>query len=105
PSVQFSNLNSNQVVAYWDRPVTSVQYEILNSTTAQTPVTGIKMTNTSYYFPFLDPGTTYYVYARSYCEDRGVAGVSDWAEFSYKTWPLGVNEANEQKMMHLYPNP
>lgn len=105
PDVKFSNLNNDRVVAYWDRPVSAVEYEVLNTTAQQTPVVGIKMTNNSYHFPYLNSGTTYYVYARSYCTDRDVATVSDWSEASYKTWPLSISSTGEIAYMRMYPNP
>ena len=105
PDVKFSNLNNDRVVTYWDRPVSSVEFEVLNTTTQQTPVVGIKMTNNSYHFPFLNSGTTYYVYARSYCTDRDVATVSKWSEATYKTWPLSVSSTGDIAYMQMYPNP
>lgn len=107
PIVKFEGINTNRVVAYWAAPLTAYEYEIIASTTQlSNPTIGIKRQTNNYLIPFLDEGTTYYVYARSYCDDRGVKSVSDWSQTSVKTWALGVNEvASNAEVLTFYPNP
>lgn len=107
PEVKFSDLNSSRVVAYWNKPETAYEYEIIVSQTpVSNPANGIVLHHNSKLFPFLDPETTYYVYVRSYCEDRGVQSQSDWASASFDTWPLDIQDINnEQSEVKVYPNP
>lgn len=107
PDVKFTSVNSSRAVAYWNRPVTSYEYEIITSTSPlANPSTGIKLTSTSHLLPFLDAGTTYYVYTRSYCSDREVLSVSTWAQTQVSTWALGVDNIPANKeALSVYPNP
>lgn len=107
PEVAFNDLNSERVVASWNKPPTSYEYDIINSTTQLTPpMSGINVTNNSYLFPYLDDNSTYYVYARSYCVDHGINSISPWSQTSYKTWATGVEDV-EQKAngLNISPNP
>lgn len=107
PEVMFNDLNSERVVTYWNKPITSYEYEIVNSATQLTPPTsGIKQAANSYLFPYLDDNKTYYVYARSYCEDHGIKSISPWSETSYTTWATGVDDLdNEPNGLNVHPNP
>jgi hypothetical protein len=52
--------------------------------------------------PFLDAGKTYYVYARSHCDDRGLK----WSETTFTTWPLDIGGFSwENEVFTIYPNP
>lgn len=107
PNVSFTGVNTRRVVAYWDRPVTSYEYEIIASKSQlNNPGPGIKKTANSHQFPFLDDGTEYYVYTRSYCDDRGVLSVSGWSMATVSTWALGVGDNIEHEgAIAIYPNP
>ena len=107
PSVQFNDLNSERVVAFWNTPATAYEYDILNSSVQlTTPTAGIKKSTNSYLFPYLDPNTTYYVYARSYCDDHNIKSISPWAETMYKTWALAVGDVEmETNSVSVLPNP
>lgn len=107
PEVMFNDLNSSKVVAYWSKPITSYEYDIVNSATQlNPPLAGIKQVNNSYLFPYLDDNKTYYVYARSYCIDHGIRSISPWSEASYKTWATGVDDLEDQtNSLSVYPNP
>lgn len=106
PGVQFTGVNANRFVAYWNKPVTSYEYEIIASKSKLTnPGIGIVIPHTSHQFPFLDEGTEYYVYVRSYCDDRGVLSRSGWSESVISTWALGVEDMEATNGIKLYPNP
>lgn len=107
PEVMFSDLNSQRVVAYWAKPTASYEYELINSSSIiSNPTSGIKLPNTSYLLPYLNGGTKYYIYARSYCDDRDIKSVSPWSSTSYTTWALGVNEVKTMaEGLNVYPNP
>src|SRR5690606_17190955 len=106
PQVQLNDLNDERVVAYWDPPITSYEYEILNYSVASTPTAGIKQKNTSLLLPYLDDNTTYYVYSKCYCDDKGIKSESPWASTSYKTWALSVGDINgDNQPLRVYPNP
>lgn len=106
PNVKFDNLNSGRVVAYWDSLPSAYEYEILNSTANIDPYVGIKVQTNSYHMPFLDAGKTYYVYARSHCDDRGLKSTSKWSETTFTTWPLDIGGFSwENEVFTIYPNP
>ena len=107
PLVQFTGVNTNRVVGYWNAPLTAYEYELISSKSQlSNPTNGIKKLTNSHLFPFLDEGTTYYVYARSYCEDRGVKTVSDWSETTVSTWALGIDGVTANNaVLSIYPNP
>ncbi|MCB0697150.1 MAG: T9SS type A sorting domain-containing protein [Chitinophagaceae bacterium] len=105
PNVMFSDINSNRAVAYWDAPITATSYEILNSSSMTTPTTGIPTVQQSYLFSYLDEGKVYYMYAKSYCDDKGIKSESPWATFLYSTWALDVNDLDVNNQMSVYPNP
>lgn len=107
PQVEFSDLNSERVVAYWQKPISAYEYEIINSSSIiNNPVSGIKIPNPSYLLPYLNSGAKYYIYARTYCDDRGVKTISPWSSSTYTTWKLGVDEAELiPDGLNIYPNP
>ena len=107
PDVKFNDVNSNRVVAYWTAPLTAYEYDIVNASSQLTPpITGTKQVNNSYLFPYLDDNKTYYVYTRSYCNDKGIHSISPWAEATYKTWALGISEVEDEvNSLKVYPNP
>ncbi|MCB0697151.1 MAG: T9SS type A sorting domain-containing protein [Chitinophagaceae bacterium] len=107
PNVEFNDLSSNRVVTFWSAPLTAYEYEIINSSTPiSNPTSGIKTTSTSRLFSFLDEATEYYVYARSYCEDKTIKTVSKWSTTTYTTWKLGVDNISGQvNQLFISPNP
>lgn len=106
PNVGFTGVNTQRVVAYWDRPITSYEYEIIASKSQlSNPGTGIVKTANSHQFAFLDDGTEYYVYTRSYCDDRGVLSVSGWSQAVVSTWALGIGDNVHSQAIAIYPNP
>lgn len=106
PVIQFNDLNSARVVAFWGKQPSAYEYELLTSSApVSDPQAGIKIAHNSYHIPFLNASKQYYVYARSHCDDRGIRSVSDWSETSFTTWALGVEEAMSNVEMTVHPNP
>ncbi len=106
PDVRFTGVNTSRFVTYWYPPATSYEYELIASKSQLTnPGPGIKMVSASHQFPFLDEGTVYYVYARSYCNDKGVLSVSGWSQATVNTRALGVDDISAEEPIKLYPNP
>lgn len=107
PEVHFTGVNTSRFVAYWDAPATSYEYEIIASKSAlANPGPGIRKVATSHQFPFLDEGTEYYVYAKSYCNDRGVYTQSVWSQALISTWALNIDEDKAlSEGVKIYPNP
>jgi len=107
PDVKINDLSTNRAVAYWDTPLTAKSYEIINSSSMISyPVSGIPLIHNSYLFSFLDDAKVYYLYSKSYCQDRDIKTESPWATIEYRTWGLDVDDVSfEAGLMNVYPNP
>lgn len=107
PDVSFAYTNASRVVAYWEKVETAYEYEILLTTTVNAnPTTGMRVSKDNVLYSSLDAGTIYYVYAKSYCNDRGMKTESKWSNAAFNTWALSADDLEGvQDNLKVYPNP
>lgn len=106
PIVKIDHINTDEAVAYWDPVPSALNYEYAVTTSPTPPVLGTKYLYTTLHTAALNDGKDYYVHVRSVCNSLGVAGISDWATASFRTFPVSVGTVNDEDFsVSLFPNP
>ncbi|RYE21267.1 MAG: T9SS type A sorting domain-containing protein [Sphingobacteriales bacterium] len=106
PQVTIDYINTDQAVASWPIVPTATYYEYAIKKTSSLPDVGTKIEAHSQLLTALLDGQQYYIFVRSHCNSLNIIGESDWSMASFKTFPLSVNDMNNNaKGIAVYPNP
>ena len=106
PVVSIDYINTDQAVASWPAVKTATDYEFAIKKTSTAPELGTKIQSNSQLLTALVDGQQYYVFVRSHCNSLGIIDKSPWTMASFKTFPLSVNDVNNNAHgIAVYPNP
>ncbi|RYE19378.1 MAG: T9SS type A sorting domain-containing protein [Sphingobacteriales bacterium] len=106
PVVATDYINTTQAVAYWDDVNTATEYEYAVTKSNTPPAVGTVIQKKSILLPALLDGVQYYVHVKSHCISQKIESESPWTTVGFKTFPLGVNQINGDKLgMEVFPNP
>jgi hypothetical protein len=107
PELTVEHLNTDEAVTYWDPVPTAYEYEYAINKSSTPPAVGTKYKFTSIHTSALNDGVDYYTHVRCHCESVGVKSTSPWASVSFKTFAVGINDANGNGALSLsvLPNP
>ncbi len=106
PELAVDHINVDEGVTYWSPVPTAYEYEYALTQSSTPPAVGTKYNYTSIHTSALKDGVDYYMHVRCHCESVGVFSTSGWSTVSFKTFPLGIDEATGKEInLSVYPNP
>jgi hypothetical protein len=106
PQLTVDHISVDEGVTYWPAIPTAYEYEYALTEASTPPAVGTKYQFTSIHTSALKDGKDYFMHVRAYCKSVEVFTKSDWSTVSFKTFALGVNNANGTELnLSVYPNP